>query len=364
MKRSMRTGLMTACACCLMIASCEKVPVEVGDEELNFGKGVFILNEGQFLSANASLSYFDPAGASLQNQVFYRANGVPLGDVAHSMTVYGDEAFIVVNNSGKIYRAGLQNMEYTGKIAGLVSPRCIRIVPQLHGNPKGYISDLYSGRILVVDPLAGKTLDSIDISGAGDRLSTEEMILYDGKLYVACWSYGKHILVIDTGTDRLIDSIEVGKQPNSMVLDADGFLWILSDGGFPMSPFGQEKATLTRIDLQTRMPETMHTWDDIGASPTDLCLNPAADSLYFIAQGVYKVSLGMEGFDEPLIREKGRQFYSLGVDPLDGTVYIGDAVDYQQDGWVYRYRSDGRAVDSFRVGVNPGFFCFSYPGQP
>ena len=37
-----------------------------------------------------------------------------------------------------------------------------------------------------------------------------------------------------------------------------------------------------------------------------------------------------------------------------------DAVDYVQDGTVYRYTRAGVFVDSFRVGITPGAFCFKY----
>ncbi len=363
MRRTIKTGLFAACIICITGTSCEKQAVEINHDGFNFGRGVFIVNEGQFLSANASVSFFDPVKDSVYNHVFYRANQAPLGDVAQSMSIWEDNAFIVINNSGKIYRVGRNDMTFRGKVTGLSSPRYIAVAGRDQGPAKAYVSDLYSGKIMVVDPLEGTILDSIDVRGSGDRLSTEQMILHNGKLYVACWSYGRQVLVIDTSTDCMVDSIEVGKQPNSMVLDKDGYLWVLSDGGFQFSSYGQEKASLTRLNLETQRSETMKIWDDIRVSPTDLCINNAGDSLYFIGEGVHKVSIaGMKGFSEPLIREEGRQFYSLGVDPDNGIIYVGDAVDYQQDGWVYRYSPKGMAIDSFRVGVAPGYFCFS-PGR-
>jgi hypothetical protein len=332
------------------------------NEGFDFSNGVFIVNEGQFLSANASVSFFHPAGDSVYNHVFLRANQVPLGDVAHSMLIREDEAFIVVNNSGKIYRTGRRDLAFRGKITGLTSPRYITIESNRE-NPKAYVSDLYSGYVTVVDPLDGTVLDSVMTSRNGERLSSEQMILHNGNLYVACWSYGRHILVIDTSTDRLVDSIEVGMQPNSMVKDKYGCIWVLSDGGYPLGRMIQEPASLTRINTEDHHPETMKTWDDMMQSPADLCINSGRDTLYFISGDVYRVTLEMDGFSEPFIPHGGRQFYSLGIHPEDGTVYVGDAVDYQQNGWVYRYYPDGSPIDSFRVGVNPGFFCFTSATQ-
>ena len=145
-----------------------------------------------------------------------------------------------------------------------------------------------------------------------------------------------------------------------MAMDKDGYLWVLSDGGYPYSSYGQEKATLSRINTETLGVETMKTWDDISASPSDLCINRSGDTLYYIGIGIGRIPVSSpKGIIEPFIPENGRQFYSLGIDPEDGIIYVGDAVDYQQDGWVYRYRSNGAAIDSFRVGVNPGYFCFT-----
>ncbi len=362
MRQAIQIFLQAAVISCL-IASCEQQPVDIEDGNLKFGNGVFIVNEGQFLSSNASISFYDPEADSVQNNIFYQSNQVPLGDVAHSMTLWEDEAYIVVNNSGKIYRTGLDDMKFRGKIAGLHSPRYTCLVSTGTGSAKAYVSDLYSGQILVIDPHEEIVIDTIDIKGAAGRLSSEQMLIHQGKLYVACWSFSNQVLVIDISTDQITDSIEVGKQPNSMVLDKNADLWVLSDGGFSGSPFGQEKASLTRVNLENHKAERKKTWDDIRVSPIDLCINTTGDSLYFIAEGVYKVSIEMEGTAEPLIGENGRQLYSLGIDPLDGTVYVGDAVDYQQDGWVYRYKSNGTMIDSFRVGLNPGYFCFSHPKQ-
>lgn len=46
------------------------------------------------------------------------------------------------------------------------------------------------------------------------------------------------------------------------------------------------------------------------------------------------------------------------VSPKNGDVYVADAIDYQQQGMIYRYTEDGELVDEFYVGIIPGAFCW------
>ena len=84
---------------------------------------VFILNQGNFTYANSSLSYYDPLTKIVEQSVFYQTNGVPLGDVAQSMTINGDTAYVVVNNSGFIYAINRKTFKFISKITGFESPR-------------------------------------------------------------------------------------------------------------------------------------------------------------------------------------------------------------------------------------------------
>ena len=51
-------------------------------------------------------------------------------------------------------------------------------------------------------------------------------------------------------------------------------------------------------------------------------------------------------------------FYSLGVNPFNSEIYVGDAIDHIQNGIVYRFSPASIPIDTFRVGIIPGFFYF------
>jgi len=86
------------------------------------GEGLFVVNQGNFMYANASLSYYNPQTKDIENEIFVRANGINLGDVAQSMVLYKETAYVVVNNSGVVFAIDPKTFTLKGMLTGLVSP--------------------------------------------------------------------------------------------------------------------------------------------------------------------------------------------------------------------------------------------------
>ena len=332
------------------------------------GRAVFIVNEGNFMYGNASLSYYNPQDGEVLNDIFYNTNALPLGDVATSMSIMDSLGYVVVNNSGKIYIININTFKYVGKITGLTSPRNIYFI----NRNKAYVTDLYAKAITIVDPATRQITGSISIDNHNPKFyqhSSEQMAFFGKYAFVNSWSYDNKILVINTLMDKLIDSITVVKQPNSMVIDKNNKLWVLSDGGFKNSAYGQEKAALTRIDPVSRKVEALFRFPDLGASPSGLSLNAAGDTLFFLYNsrsgeavpnaGVYAMSVNAHVLpDMPLIPQGNHLFYALGIDPGSGHIYVSDARDFLSRGEVYVYSRQAVLMDSLRVGIIPGSFCF------
>ena len=343
---------------CLLI-SCDDEPVETTALDFSGSFGVFIVNEGNFASDNASLSFLEFNSCKIYNGIFFKANGSNLGDVAQSMIIYDNKGYITINNSGKIVIIDPNTAVMKEKLTGLVSPRYTQIV----NDRKGYITDLYSMKITLFNPEENEITGLINVQNDSpfNQHSTEKMIGYKESVFISCWSYDNQILVLDTMTDKITDSIIVTKQPNSLVIDKFNKLWVLSDGGFTGSGYGQEIAALTRIDAETRSVELVLQFPSLNDSPVDLAINGTRDTLYFICKGIYRMPVTEQELPvKPFIEIRNTDYYSLAVDPRTSIIYAGDAIDYQQNGLVCRFYPNGELVDSFFVGIIPGDFCFKY----
>ena len=335
--------------------SCMKWEYGIEEDFDATGSGLFITNEGNFQYGNATLSYYDPDTKVVENEVFYRSNAMKLGDVAQSMCIYKDVGWVVVNNSHVIFAIDLNTFKERGRITNLTSPRYMHFV----SDEKAYVTQLWDNRIFIVNPRLYEIIGYIECPNMTmESGSTEQMVQYGKYLYVNCWSYQNRILKIDTETDMVVDELVVGIQPTSLVLDKNNKLWTITDGGYKGSPYGYEAPSLYCIDAETFTIEKEFRFR-LGDSPSELQLNKERDVLYWLNDDVWAMSVDAERVPvRPFLDNKGTIYYGLTINPHNGDVYIADAIDYQQQGKVYRYTNEGVLVDEFYVGIIPGAFCW------
>lgn len=349
----MRNAFFIVLAFMLLISACKKESTP--PVKLSLQDGVFIVNQGSFTVGNSSLSYFQTTNNQLYNEVFKAVNNVPLGDVAQSIFIDDETAYIVVNNSGLVYAIDRWTAEYKGTIENLTSPRFFLKV----SDEKAYVSDLFSNSIWIVNPQNYSKTGEIKV----DR-STEEMVMVGSEVFVANWSgYNQtlkndKILVVNSTNDQVVDSIKVGIEPNSMVVDKNSNLWVLCSGGFE----NEEIPSLWKIDPVSHNVIDTLIFPKLELDPVSLEISGAGDSLFYLNYGVYKMAITDTKLpDTVFIPENNeRYFLTLGVDPTNGTLFISNPLDYFSNGLVYRFDKYGNFKEQFGVGVIPGAFGFNY----
>src|SRR5262245_4125380 len=113
-------------------SSCDDENKAKGD----FQTGVFVVNEGNFLDADGSVSFIHPSEAVTQDLFGTVNDGRALGDVVQSMTISGDLAFVVVNNSNKVEIVNANTFQAIHTITNVKLPRYFTTL-----NGKGYLTE-------------------------------------------------------------------------------------------------------------------------------------------------------------------------------------------------------------------------------
>jgi len=311
-----------------------------------FANGVFVTNEGQFNVGNASVTHYRRSDGQVSSDVYTAANDVPLGDVAQSMTLVGDNGYVVVNNSGKVEVVKWRDLSHIGTISGLTSPRFLLAL----GNGRAYVTDFSSDYLAVVDLTTNAKIDSIMVGGW-----TEEMVLVNGSVYVAATGTGR-ILKIDPNTNTMLAEVTIGNEPTSMAVDANGKLWVVTNDTYP----ADEPSRILRLDpigLTVELTLTMPTNFDY---PNDLAASKDGQKILFINGQVYSLPITASALpSSPMIDLSPVFPYSIDVDPVTGNIFVGDGADFQSNGTVKVYNAQGQLQGSFAAGVIPGGFCFT-----
>ena len=338
----------------ILFSACKKTP---SNEPVivSLNEGIFIVNQGNFTVGNSSLSYFEPGSFAKYNNLFNSVNNIPLGDVAQSITIDDSNAYIVVNNSGVIHVIDRWSAEVKGKINEVGSPRHMLKI----SDTKAYVSDFFKNSITIVNPTTYQVTGEISVNR-----STEEMVQYGSDVFVANWSgynqsfANNKILVIDETQDKITDSITVGIEPNSMVLDHDNNLWVLCSGGYE----GTEIPSLWKIDAATSAVLDTLFFPVVELNPVSLEINGAGNKLFYINNGIYTMATSDTILPDSVFinEDENRIFMALGVDPKNGDIYASNPLDYQKNGKVYRFNSSGSLKSDMEVGIVPGAFGFNY----
>lgn len=322
-----------------------------------FQHGIFVLNEGNFGAGNASVSFLSKDGM-VTNDIFGQVNNEALGDVAQSIYLEGDLAYIIVNGSGKIEVVNRYTFEKQASIStGLINPRHLTI-----HDGKAYVTNWGDPANPDDDYVAVVNLSNYTIETTIPVTEgPEQIITINDKLFVAQmggWGYGNSISVIQPGSQTVSANIPVADVPSSIA--ADGDVLIVMSSGKAAWTGDETQGALTAIDTHNNHILSSTAFA-AGSHPNKMAVS--GNSLFYtIDDQVYKTGVNPSSWNSTGLLfstsvEGTFGAYSFAV--RNGFIYIGDAGDYTSDGRVLIYKDSGSFMGSYTVGPLPNSFGFN-----
>ncbi len=318
-----------------------------------YTNGLFILNAGNSQESRpATATYYHRPTNDIVPDIFQRANNENfMGFDFNGITYYDDRIYLVATNTGKVEVVEADGFQSQGNEIGFERPRYLLPV----GNDKAYISqwgrDGLSGSVTVMELSTLTKLKNITTRNGAERMVQNGSFVY--LTHTGGFLLDSVISKIDINTDKVIKTIEVGKAPNSIQVDINGAIWVLSQGLLSNDPAFNIQGELTKIvndQVVARIP--------VNTGARNLVINPDRDRLFFtMSDRVYSHSINDLQLNTavPFVT---RSFASLSIDPIVGNLICGDAQDFIRNGNVVIYSPAGNLIEEFPAGVYPVDFAW------
>lgn len=327
----------------------------------SYDNGVLILNQGGFGNGNATISYLSNDFVTQQNNIFSIVNPtITLGDTAQDIGFYENLAFVVLNVSNKIEVVNRYTMAHVATISsGLNNPRYIAF-----SNGKGFVTNWADGTNANDDYVAVINLSSYSVSSTISVAEGPERIIEENnKLYVAHaggFNFGNTISVINGVTNTFLTSINVGDVPNSLEVK-NGSLYVVC-GGKPSYSGEETSGSFEKINLSNNSVVDSFVFLS-ETHPSNLVID--GNKVYYtINNAVYSKEINTTAFPSTpqvalftTIDQGAYGIYSFAV--KNNKIYVGDAADYNSNGKIYIYSSNGTLEHEYTVGVIPAGFYFN-----
>ncbi len=348
----MRVVLSSLLAFVIGVA-CTKLPNEDFYPEIaDSTEVIWVANEGNFNSNNASITAYAIKEEAVAQQYFKSKNNIELGDVANDIELYGSKVYVIVNNSSTIEildkNTGLRIKQLQLIKDGINrSPRQI-----VFSNGKGYVSN-FDGSIGVLDT---SSLTFEQFVQAGEN--PDGIGIAKGKLFVANSgglnfpNYDKTVSVFLLPSMQKDTTLTVTLNPTGIFISDDEDVYIASQGNY-----SNIKPKLSRIDASTYIVKQNF---DLTVNDMDFYKNTAYISSYDFNTStsiIYK----LDELTNQLVTQSLPELKTLNaikIDPITGYIYCMDANGYTQSGKVYCYNTEWKLLFQFGTGLIPGDLIF------
>lgn len=308
-------------------------------------EGVFLINEGGMTPGSSKLSYYNSNKDSFYVNIF---NPTTLGLFPDGMIKYNSNLFITeqgnFNAAGKIYKTDLNGTVISQQSVG-TNPYSL-----CASNNKIYISNGPTSKVSVVDPNSLGTIKEISVG-----VYPQEIISYNNKVFVCnTGTFGgasdSTVSVIDAGTDAVVNTLRVDKDPSSLAITNSNKL-IVSSAGTSGKIYVYETVTYTLVDS---------LYSPFGFS-REFSVDRNSDNIYFVGNNgdIVKLDFSTKTFSKFITKPANAFIYGYVFDYISGKHYLADAGNFVSAGNMKIYSANGSYLKEYPTGIAPRKFLIN-----
>jgi len=345
--RSIKTMILLSC---LLLVSCKKDKDKEEDSTpvSTFSNGLLVLNEGLFQLNNSSLSWIQFGTEAVNNSVFEQKTNRQLGDTGNDIQRYGNKIYVVVNVSSTIEVLDALSGNPITQISMVNSgtpkqPRSIAFF-----GSKAYVT-CFDGYVDIIDTATFQVQQRIQVGA-----NPENIVLANNKFFVSNSgglnypNVDSTISVIDPTSNIEVQKITIGNNPGPLEVDHLGNVYAIARGNYSSIP-----SRMVRINSMNNTVEQQFPFDASGITKMNdhLLIHSITNSVASI-QLFNPVTSSIENTNFMNISEI-TTLYGIQYDSYRNQIYCFDAMNYTNSGYLRIYTSSGSYLRSIHIGLNP-----------
>jgi len=215
-----RLQLLTLLLASALVAGCDTAEPCDADCGPAGEAEVFVANQGNFTAGNGTLARFDPRDGVVDSTA-------ALGGLLQSATLHDGRVYVAVNTANRVDVFDAATLVRVQQFT-VPSPRYIAFT----GVDRMYVTSQFydfGGSVRpdivnVVDRATGAVLDTVQVGGNADGIAVVGLRAY---VATGAFSETQNVVVLDTATDDVIATIDVGCAPRLALPDADGDVFVI-----------------------------------------------------------------------------------------------------------------------------------------
>jgi hypothetical protein len=305
----------------------------------DYSDSILITNEGNFMSANASISAINPDLTAIDNSIYKKANNSSVGDVVQSITFHNDLAFVVVNNSNTIEVVSNKDFKKVSTISeNLAAPRYAVVLNNLL-----YVTNANNNTVTVYNALNFEYVKTISLS-----FMPEYIVATNGYVYVSSNFYDSKTVVgiINILTNTVDVELDLDLSINGLTT-ANNNVYILATNSYKTALYEISNKAITHVAYYDIADSRYLTFDNANlfftANLAIFKLNPSVLNTNTMPTEIFKVA--------------DNSWSSLyGFEVINGFIFTSDAKAFTEDSEITIYSSVGTKVKTFKAGIGSNGF--------